>query len=53
MATAFIIPLVTISAFSPPPAQYLYPNTVNTDPAMHLPIYSKEAVIIIKIYTDD
>ena len=53
-ATVSTLPLVTASALpSPPPAQYLYPNTTNTDPAIHPPIYSKEAATITKIYTDD
>ena len=52
--TAFTLPLVTtFTPFSLSPAQYLYPNTANTDPDIHLPIYSKEAAIIVKIYTDD
>ena len=54
MATAFILFLVTaFTLFSPPFAQYLHPSTANTDPDIHLLIYSKEAVIIVKIYTDD
>jgi len=54
MATASIFPLATASTLpSTPPAQYLYPSTANTDPTMHLPIYSKEAATITKIYTDD
>jgi len=52
-ATISTLPLVTAPIPpSPPPAQYLYPNTANTDPAIHLPIYSKEAATITKIYTD-
>ena len=54
MATIFTFPLVTTFAlFSPSSAQYLHPSTANTDPDIHLLIYSKEAVIIVKIYTDD
>ena len=54
MVTAFILPLTTAPIlFNPPSAQYLYPNTANTDPAIHLPMYSKEAVTIVKIYIDD
>ena len=54
MATASTFPLVTASTLSSaPPAQYLYPSTANTDPAIHLPIYSKEVATIAKIYTDD
>ena len=54
IVTAFTLPLVTAFTLpSPPPAQYLYPSTANTDPAIHLPIYSKEIVTIAKIYTDD
>jgi len=54
MATASILPLVTAPTLpGAPPAQYLYPGTANTDPTMHLPIYSKEAATIAKIYTDD
>ena len=49
-----LLPAVTAPALpSPPPAQYLHPNTANTNPAIRLPIYSKEAVTIAKIYTDD
>ena len=52
--TASTLPLVTASTPpNPPPTQYLHPSTANTDPAMHLPIYSKEAATIAKIYTDD
>jgi len=52
-AIASTLPLVT-APIPPgaPPAQYLYPSTANTDPAIHLPIYSKEAATIAKIYTD-
>jgi len=54
MVTASTLPLVTAPTLSsPPPAQYLYPSTANTDPAMHLPMYSKEVATIAKIYTDD
>jgi len=54
MATASTLPLVIAPTLpGAPPAQYLYPSTANTDPAMHLPIYSKEAATIAKIYTDD
>ena len=53
MATAFTIFLVITFAFSPPSAQYPYPNTANTNLVMHLPIYSKEAATIAKIYTGD
>jgi len=54
IATASTLPLVTASILpGAPPAQYLYPGTANTDPAIHLPIYSKEAATIAKIYTDD
>jgi len=54
MVTASTLPLVTaLTPPSPPPAQYLYPSTTNTDPTMHLPMYSKEAATITKIYTDD
>ena len=54
MVTVFTLPLVTAFTLSgPPSAQYLYPSTANTDSDIHLPIYSKEAVIIVKIYTDD
>jgi len=53
-ATAFTLPLVTAPILpGAPPAQYLHPSTANTDPAMHLPMYSKEAATIAKIYTDD
>ena len=54
MATASTFPLATVpTLLSPPPAQYLHPSTANTDPDIHLPIYSKEVAIIAKIYTDD
>jgi len=54
MVTASTLLLVTAPTLpGPPPAQYLYPSTTNTNPAMHLPIYSKEAATITKIYTDD
>ena len=54
MATVSTLPLVTASALlSPPPAQYLYFSTTNTDFAIHPPVYSKEAVTIAKIYIDD
>jgi len=54
MVTASTLPLATAPTLpSPPPAQYLHPSTANTDPTMHLPIYSKEAATIAKIYTDD
>jgi len=54
MATTSTLPLVTAPTLpSAPPAQYLYPSTANTDPAIHLPMYSKEAATIAKIYTDD
>ena len=54
MATASTLPLVTAFTLpGPPSAQYLYPNTANTDPDIHLPIYSKEVTTIVKIYTDD
>ena len=50
-ATASTLPLVTAPILpGAPPTQYLHPSTTNTDPAMHLPIYSKE---VAKIYTDD
>jgi len=53
-ATAFTLPLVTAPTLpGAPPAQYLHPGTANTDPTMHLPIYSKEAATIAKIYIDD
>ena len=53
-ATASTFPLVTTpTPLSSPSAQYLHFNTANTDPTIHLPIYSKETVIIAKIYTDD
>ena len=52
--TASTLPLATASTPpGPPPAQYLYPSTANTDSDIHLPIYSKEAVTIVKIYIDD
>jgi hypothetical protein len=54
MVTVFTFLLVTaFTLFGPPPAQYLYFNTADTDPTIHPPIYSKEAATIIKIYTDD
>ena len=54
MVTASTLPLVTAPTLpGPSPAQYLYPSTTNTDPAMHLPIYSKEVATIAKIYIDD
>jgi len=54
MVTTSTLPLITAPTLpSPPPAQYLYPSTANTNPAMHLPIYSKEAATIAKIYIDD
>ena len=54
MATVSTLSLVTAFAlFSSLSAQYLYPNTANTDPTIHPPIYSKKVVIIVKIYTDD
>ena len=54
MATVSTLPLVTASAlFSPPPTQYFYPSTANTNPAIHPPIYSKEAAIIVKVYIDN
>ena len=54
MATASTFLLVTASTpLSSPPAQYLHSNTTNTNPNIHLPIYNKEAVTIIKIYTDN
>jgi len=53
-ATASTLPLATAPILPGlPPAQHLYPSTANTDPAMHLPTYSKEAATIAKIYTDD
>jgi len=53
-ATASTLPLATAPTLpSPPPAQYLHPSTANTDPTIHLPIYSKEAATIAKIYIDD
>ena len=54
MVTASIFFLITVFIlFGPPPAQYLYPSTANTDSDIHLPIYNKEAATIVKIYTDD
>ena len=54
VVTAFTLLLITASTpLSPPSAQYLYPSTANTDPNIHLPIYSKEVIIIAKIYTDN
>jgi len=54
MVTASTLPLAIAPTLpSPPPAQYLYPSTANTNPTIHLPIYSKEAATIAKIYTDD
>jgi len=54
MATASTLPLVTAPTLpSAPSAQYLHPSTANTDPTIHLPMYSKEAATIAKIYTDD
>ena len=54
MATVFILPLTTVFAlFSLFSAQYLYSSTADTDPTIHPPIYSKEVIIIIKIYTDN
>jgi len=54
MVTTSTLPPVTApTLLGAPPAQYLYPSTTNTDPAIHLPIYSKEAATITKIYTDD
>jgi len=53
MATASTFPSATIfTPFGLPPAQYLHSGTANTDSTMHLPIYSKEAATIAKIYTD-
>jgi hypothetical protein len=56
-ATTSTLTLAAISATppasGPPPAQSPHPGTTNPDPAMHLPIYSKKAVTIAKIYTDD
>ena len=54
MATVSTLPLATASAPpGPPPAQYLHPGTADTDPAMHPPMYSKEAATIAKIYIDN
>ena len=54
MVTVSTFPLITASALPGlPPTQYLYPSTANTNPAIYPPIYSKEAVTIAKIYTDD
>ena len=54
MVTAFTLFLTTAPILpGPPSAQYLHPNTANTNPNIHLPMYSKEAAIITKIYTDD
>ena len=54
MATISTLPLITAFALlSPPPTQYLYPSTANTNSAIHPPMYSKEAATIVKIYTDD
>jgi len=54
MVTTSTLPLVTAPTLpSTPSAQYLHPSTANTDPTMHLPMYSKEAATITKIYTDN
>jgi hypothetical protein len=54
VATVSTLSLITASAPpGSPPAQYLYFNTADTDPPMYPPMYSKEAVTIVKIYTDD
>jgi hypothetical protein len=46
-ATTSTLPLVTVpTPPSLPPAQYLHPGTANTNPAIHLPMYSKEAATI-------
>jgi hypothetical protein len=53
MATASTLSLATAPTLpSAPPTQYLYPSTANTDPTIYLPMYSKEAATIAKIYTD-
>jgi hypothetical protein len=52
-ATTSTFPLVTAPTLpSPPPTQYLYPSTTNTNPTIYLPIYSKEVATIAKIYID-
>jgi hypothetical protein len=51
--TSTLPPAAAPTPPGPPPAQYLHPSTANTDPAIHLPIYSKEVATIAKIYTDD
>ena len=54
MATVSTLSLVIASAlFGPPPAQYLHFSTADTNPAIHPPMYSKEAATIVKIYTDN
>jgi hypothetical protein len=45
--------LAIAPASCPPPAQYPYHSTANPNPAMHLPMYSKKAATIAKIYTNN
>ena len=54
MVTVSTLPLViAFILFGPPPAQYLYFSTADTDLAIYPPIYSKKAVTIVKIYIDN